>query len=316
MAERQYDITPGRRQENVSSQTVVADIGGSVVRVIADGENAGTRENAIWALKAIAVQLARDPWPPGGDYVFVNAEAATLVAAMTTAPSNDRKALIDTLIGSLKSAGVWVLLDVLYVLAAHHEQAARLNWKNPGGFVAAGVNSPTFTVDRGFAGNGVDSFVTLNWGPTSGVNFTQNSATFGIWDRTTTASAASVAGSGTSTAVTINPRSTTGDGFVYRVNQSTAETQGATLNASGLSAASRSGSTATQGYKNGVSIGSPGAIASQAISAVGLNLGRTNTSSFSSHEFAATFAGANLNGTQHSDLHTALLAYMQAVGAA
>jgi hypothetical protein len=64
MAERQYDIPPGRLQQDITSQTVVADIGTSVVRVIVDGDTAGSRENAIWALKAIILRLARDPWPP------------------------------------------------------------------------------------------------------------------------------------------------------------------------------------------------------------------------------------------------------------
>jgi hypothetical protein len=64
----------------------------------------------------------------GGNYTPVNAEATALIARMTIAPNARRKRAIDTLIGALKTAGVWTKLDTFYVMAAHDAASARLNW--------------------------------------------------------------------------------------------------------------------------------------------------------------------------------------------
>ena len=71
---------------------------------------------------------------------------------MSVQPTNARKALIDALITSLKSAGVWAKLDVLWIPAAHDSQAGRLNWKSPGTFTLAEVSSPTFTLIHEYHG--------------------------------------------------------------------------------------------------------------------------------------------------------------------
>src|SRR5690606_35810663 len=100
---------------------------------------------------------------------------------MTTPPTRARQLLINTTITNLIAAGLWPKLDVLYLLAAADEQAARLNWKNPGTFTCTAVNSPTFTADRGFAGDGSTSYLDTNFNisSASGRLYEQNSAHIG-----------------------------------------------------------------------------------------------------------------------------------------
>jgi hypothetical protein len=78
----------------------------------------------------------------------------------------------------LKSSGAWAKLDLFYVFATNATSAADalVNWKSgfPEGTL---INSPTFTANQGFTGNGVDAYIDTNFDPTiSGVNYTQNNA--------------------------------------------------------------------------------------------------------------------------------------------
>lgn len=114
-------------------------------------------------------------------YAYTNAEASALVARMSVAPDDTRKGLIDTFVGSLKSGGVWSLLDVLYVLAAHDSQASLLNWI---GASHNGVTygAPVFTTDRGWQGAaGVADGINTDFNPTSAAgNFTLAEAS--VWE--------------------------------------------------------------------------------------------------------------------------------------
>lgn len=116
-----------------------------------------------------------------GGAVSYSAEATALFARMSVAPDATRKGHIDTLIVALKAAGVWDKMDVLYIHAAHDAQAARLNWKSTS-FNSTAVNSPTFTTDRGYAGDGATSYLDSGYNPTTaGGVFAQNSGHMGVW---------------------------------------------------------------------------------------------------------------------------------------
>jgi hypothetical protein len=134
---------------------------------------------------------ALSPQPSGGGN---EAETTTLLAAMSSQPDATRTTAINTLIAALKTAGIWAKLDVLYILAAHDAQAARLNWKTPASFTATAVNTPTFTTDRGYNGNGSTSYLTTGFTPsTHATQMTQNSASVFAWNRTARAGATGAA---------------------------------------------------------------------------------------------------------------------------
>jgi len=95
-------------------------------------------------------------------------------------PSIDQQTKQNTFLVTLKSAGVWNKLDVLYVFAQNGgSQFATLNWKNPSAnqSTLSSPTPPTFVTNGGFQGNGVDSFIDTNFNPaTQGVQYTLNNA--------------------------------------------------------------------------------------------------------------------------------------------
>jgi hypothetical protein len=95
-----------------------------------------------------------------------NAETAALLSRMTTLPTITRQRQIDTLIGSLKTAGVWAKLDALYVLAAHESATMVLNWVSAN-YNLTGGTPPTFVADRYIQGNGTTQFYDTQFNPTT-----------------------------------------------------------------------------------------------------------------------------------------------------
>lgn len=94
------------------------------------------------------------------------AEATALFARMAVQPPEARKVQLNTLINSLKTAGVWAKLTALWVMAQHDSNSARLNLVSaayqlvPSGLAPdSPVAQPLFTPDKGYKGNGVDSYI-------------------------------------------------------------------------------------------------------------------------------------------------------------
>jgi hypothetical protein len=105
-----------------------------------------------------------------------------------TLPSAGQQTKQNQLIVDLKAAGVWTRLDVLYMFATDGNNSfATLNWKNPTTNQCTLVNTPTFTTNQGFTGNGVSSNIDTNYNPNtfSSPNYLLNDASLGWWKRTT-----------------------------------------------------------------------------------------------------------------------------------
>lgn len=92
------------------------------------------------------------------DVPVVDPDAQAIIDAMTVTPSASRQSLINKTVKDLKTAGVWDKLHYLNVLAAHHNQAARIDWTNPTR-VATAVSSPVFTADVGYHSAGAGSYL-------------------------------------------------------------------------------------------------------------------------------------------------------------
>jgi hypothetical protein len=100
------------------------------------------------------------------------------VALGYTLPSASQQIIQNNLVLSLKAGGVWTKLDVLYIFANDGgSNFATLNWKSPSANQSTLINTPTFTVNEGFMGNGTSSYIDVNFNPaTEGVNYTLNDA--------------------------------------------------------------------------------------------------------------------------------------------
>lgn len=93
-----------------------------------------------------------------------------------TLPSRTQQEKQNKLVVDLKDAGVWNKLDTFAVFATDGDSDfALIDWKRLTQYDA--VNSPTFTTNQGFSGNGTSSYIDTNYNPaTSGVNYTLNDA--------------------------------------------------------------------------------------------------------------------------------------------
>jgi hypothetical protein len=100
------------------------------------------------------------------------------VALGYTLPSASQQIIQNNLVLSLKAGSIWTKLDVLYIFANDGgSDFGTLNWKAPTLNQATLINSPTFTTNEGFMGNGTSSYVDTNFNPaTQGVNYSLNNA--------------------------------------------------------------------------------------------------------------------------------------------
>lgn len=250
-------------------------------------------------------------------------ESQTLFAAMSTQPTELRKAQINTLITALKSSGVWQKLDTLWICAAHDEQAGRLNWVSPSTFTLTAVNSPTFTTDRGFAGNGTTSYLNTGYVPsTAGLLYTLDSAHISFWSRTNTGSSSMVSMGArtlsTAAQTLINARLGTNTA-TFRTNQDAVGASPASTTSIGHFLARRSGAALNSLWKDGA-LFAQDTQSSTALTAFAITLGALNTAgvvaSFDTRQIAASSIGASLTDTEIINFYAALNAYMISVGAA
>lgn len=123
-----------------------------------------------------------------------------------TLPSASQRIKQNKLLVDLKSAGIWSKLDTFAVFATDgNSDFALIDWKRLSQYTA--VNSPTFTTNEGFTGNGTSSYIDTNFTPsTNGVNYTLNNACRFVWV------------SGTSTDTSIDGNSFQNNNFMRKVN--------------------------------------------------------------------------------------------------
>lgn len=241
-------------------------------------------------------------------YVFTNAEAAAYVARMGTAPSNALKALIDTFIGSLKTGGVYTLLDTLYIFALHNATDAFLNVISSSN-TATGVGGPAFTAFQGYTGSG-SAYVMLNRASNAAGNYGTNAGHASIWELSNLQADNSTIGP----SVNLVPWDTTNH-FQGTLNSFSNNNTIPSTSGNGHWIANRSSSSADQFYKNGASIGSDANASNNAPSAASWLVCTGNTSFPAAYQISIVTTGGSLNSTQAAALYNACQVYLHAVGA-
>lgn len=227
----------------------------------------------------------------------------------------------EQLVKDLKDAGIWNKLDLFYVFATNGDSDfATLNWKTPASFQATKVNSPTFTSLEGFTGDGATSYLNTNYNPrTSGVNYQQDSASYGYYCRTNNIGL--YAGMGGRTASLTN-RSfdivgvSVPNSSQFDINNSSGTTQGTISDSSGFFHANRSGSGTSALYRNG-NLAITGVRTSDGTPNLPLFVLASNDagspSLFSNRQLSIAFAGASLL-SERVDFFNAIETYMDAIG--
>lgn len=138
-------------------------------------------------------------------------------------------------------------MDRLWIHGLSDSIAARTSFVNPNSTMITAVNSPTFTANIGFTGNGSTSYLNTNFNPaTHGVNYTLNNASIFYYERATILG--TYCGIGEQQSYLFPNLA----GSVYfTINNGASNNTFTVANSKGFIFADRSSNTVTTCYKNG-----------------------------------------------------------------
>ncbi len=181
-------------------------------------------------------------------------DAQALFHRMAVQPDATRKTLINDFIVGIKSdlsiSNLSDAFDALHFIAGHNQADTRLNWVNSSHTLIE-VNSPTWTLDRGYTGDGASMYLDMNYNPSSqGVNLTQDNLSIGAYSRSNVDDGSYTIGNFDGAGSTdVIPRT---DGNFLARAASITSTGVAVANSLGLSVVARENDNANQKtYKNG-----------------------------------------------------------------
>jgi hypothetical protein len=122
--------------------------------------------------------------PEGSAPSAYGTEYQAVYDAYSTAPDDADATIDDTMVTGLVDDGVWAKLDAFWVFANHVTGADSLrDWCTPAN-TATAYNSPAFGQWEGYAGNGSNAYIDLNFNlSTDSVNYVQDSASMGVYIR-------------------------------------------------------------------------------------------------------------------------------------
>jgi hypothetical protein len=246
---------------------------------------------------------------------LVRANAIVAIDAPHTTAYND-------LICGLVEDGTYSKLDTLYVLATQSDGGspgdgiAKLNLiKDSFNLVRHGMCA--FAADKGVACDGASGYYDTQFNlATSGVAFSRDSASLGVYDRTSTTTSGTVFGAvdvATFTALQLN---VVGELF-FRINSINDGPVAANSNAQGFWIGIRTGASAVSVYRNGNQIASS-TTPSNGVPALSIYLCATNVNGtanfFVGDEVAAFFIGGDLTKTQTAGISVRINAFMKVFG--
>ena len=248
-----------------------------------------------------------------------NAKTAAYVNAVVAAGgsvSAGRRTLYDNLYNTLDGYGLTPFR--LWLRAAENTQSALIDLY--GLATATAVNSPTFTVDRGYAGNGTSSY--LNEGTDNAG--TQNSSSFGVYLRTDIGGqdGTDIGSSSATVPYTSNLVTEWSDTSMYAaVNDGNTDGgRAAPASTAGIWVLSRTASGSFVAYQGGaafatISVTSSGVPNRNFCTGASLDSSGTATL-FTSRQYGmSVLGGSGWTATQAANFTTAIQTYLTAVGA-
>jgi hypothetical protein len=222
---------------------------------------------------------------------------------------------IDTLIKALKAGAspAWDNYDVVMPLAVPSALAARC-LKTPTRGLTLN-NSPTFTADRGYTGNGSNAYITFNPGYNPGAGgllLTQNDMHVGVYSLTQGTSGSYQFGTVLSNTIRVRGRIDTNSAVSLASSTGLASisAQAMPRHVVGIRRESTIARLFSQGVQN-----TQGNINSGALSSFAWGLFRTNSADYSDAQVAFVHAGKAHSDAQALQEHNAIKAYLQVRGA-
>ncbi len=229
---------------------------------------------------------------------------------MATLPSTGVQEHQDRMVKRLVDKGYWNRMDALYIFAQESNGAgeALLNWRNPGTYNGTAINSPAFTSLQGFTGDGSTSYINTNFNPAvDGVNFAQNSASFGVYVRKlNNRSIAGYIGAASSTEIlSVN------NSIYWRLNSGN---EGG-IRQVGALIGNRTSPTNVNGYINGSVTYSTTSINSSAVPSRNVWILTSNGNNYpSDDEISLAFIGGGFSPSETSELDAIFRMYMDEIG--
>lgn len=189
-------------------------------------------------------------------YEFIP-ESEAFFDELIVQPSQEQKIIYDqNLFRPLVDIGYYSLLDYLLV-PGNLEQYNTVNAVNPTATAATVVNSPLYTSLEGWTGNGTTQYINTNFNAAiNGVNFTRNDGCIGVYRRDNgAANSLEIGGNSATIANQIRTRGAT-NLYMAKVNSSTGlgSLSASSTDSRGLFHISRTGASAVEAFKNGVSV--------------------------------------------------------------
>ena len=247
------------------------------------------------------------------------ANAVQGAGGFVTGPQRRRVA---TLIRSLKVAGVWTTLDRFWLFAAENSTQALIDLKaRAQATIIAGGAAPVFTASRGYKGQHA-GYINSGFNPTGGgVNYVQNSASYGCWvENAESTPASSIRLMGNDSAGWSEFATTAGNYvFALQNNGSSGSSAVASISAGcmDMNRVAASGTGATSFYQNGALTNGVN-IASTTFSNNNFFILASNIGGAayqpSDARLAAAWMGGGKNATLSAALYAPLRSYLTAVG--
>lgn len=227
---------------------------------------------------------------------------------------------VSTLIRALKRGGVWSSLDALWIFAAENATQSLIDIVGRRTAVLSGT-APTFTANRGYAGNATSAYIDFGVAASALTNFTQNSAHIGFYVQNGDGATNLYVGAGDSgsgfTSEIVNGIGASANFVIQSAGTTTSMTQGGQT---GMHICDRQSSTVGSWARNGAdtdankTVTTSSSRATSNLTALARNRSGTY-SQYSGSRLAMVSFGGSLGSMGRTNLANAVNAYMTAVGA-
>jgi len=251
-------------------------------------------------------------YPKHSNLLFTTEYQAVLNRAVSlgyTLPTHANRITQNQLVIDLKAAGIWTLFDVFYPMLTNIN-FAKINWKTPASnALTFPGTTPTYSASVGFTGNASNMYISTNWAPSSGTNYTLNECGHGCFIVINTTDNRNLYGTSTAAddgtnAMNLRPRSTTNDSNA-RINSLFYATATGTTDGSGFWHVKRTSSLAVDSslWHDGTSIFSNFAASTgRSTNAVFILAESQNgtVANYNANNIACFWAGASMAGKESS----------------
>lgn len=195
------------------------------------------------------------PFNLANNYISFTPQAEDFFSYLSVQPSYTQKVLYDKyLFKPLIASGIFAQLDRLWVAAVGLEQWGTISLVNPSSTALTLVNTPTFTANEGWTGNGTTQYINTNYNFSSSSSaYTLNSGTIFSYLRTNAQANTTDLGAyrtATLTASQIRPWTTSSNLGTFDINDAAAFVYAISAS-SGLLLVQRTASNAIALYRNG-----------------------------------------------------------------